>query len=210
MPAFTSIRFISQEHFPTFAELPEDDDIDLRYYDDPSYGVTGPIKHWCLLVEIVEQIPYLRPMFTVKDKAGKQFLVAFYLDNNIVQPKIWEKRCKVGGVIALMYATSHYFADGQHGVRVEEVENIKFLPCSLDSLLRVGDDLDKPADNKCGSCRSPAAGLQCSRCSVVKYCGKDCQTRDWKMRHKNECVVIQQVAEWMGKDWEDFDEYWMD
>ena len=45
-------------HFPTFAELPDDYDLDLRYYDDPgsdSDGITEPIKHWCLLAEIVQR-----------------------------------------------------------------------------------------------------------------------------------------------------------
>jgi len=98
----------------------------MRYYADPgNYGVFGPIKHWCLLVEIVEPIPYLRPMFKVKDKAGNQFLIALYLDNGVELPPIWKKHCFPGGVIAIMYANKHFFMDGQLGIRVEELENIK-------------------------------------------------------------------------------------
>ncbi|KAF8197116.1 hypothetical protein BJ912DRAFT_1140725 [Pholiota molesta] len=201
-----------EEHFPTFLELPDDNDLDLRYYEDPyeAGGVVGPIKHWCLLAEIVEVIPYMRPMFRVKDKANNEFLVACYFDTHLKMPPIWEKRCKKGGVIAILYATSHYFMDGQNGVRVEEMEYVKFLPCSLDALLRIGDDVGKStAQDVCARCGQPG-GLRCSQCSRAKYCGKDCQVADWKAQHKNECVATQQVLEWRQRDWENFDEYWMD
>jgi hypothetical protein len=114
-----------QMHFPTFTSLPEDSDIDLRYYDEERSGIYGPVKHWCLLAEIVEPIPYFRPMFTAKDKAGKEFLVAMYLDNDVALPDFWHKHCKPGNVVAIMYANSHIFVDGQTGIRLEEVETLK-------------------------------------------------------------------------------------
>ena len=114
-------------HFPTFNSLPEDSDVDLRYYGEKYYGVYEPVKHWCLVAEIVEPIPYFRPMFTAKDKAGKEFLVAMYLDNDVALPEFWHKYCKPGNVVAIMYACSHNFVDGQTGIRLEEVENIKVL-----------------------------------------------------------------------------------
>jgi hypothetical protein len=115
----------NQVHFPTFSSLPEDSDLDLRYFGEECSGVYGPIKHWCLLAEIVEPITYFRPMFTAKDKAGKEFLVAMYLDNDVVLPDFWHKYCKPGNVVAIMYACSHIFVDGQIGIRVEEVGTIK-------------------------------------------------------------------------------------
>ena len=111
-------------HFPTFSSLPDDSDINLEYFGEFS-GVYEPVKHWCLLAEIVEPIPYFRPMFTAKDKAGKEFLVAMYLDNDVALPDIWHKYCKPGNAVALMYAYTHAFVDGQTGIRVEEVETIK-------------------------------------------------------------------------------------
>lgn len=114
-------------HFPTFAELPDDYDLDLRYYDDPgsdSDGITEPIKHWCLLAEIVQQIPHVRPVFSVRDKADERFTVGLFLGSRAVIPQNWARRCRTGGVIAIMYATAHDFVGGQHGVRVEEVENV--------------------------------------------------------------------------------------
>ncbi|KLO12550.1 hypothetical protein SCHPADRAFT_410995 [Schizopora paradoxa] len=30
---------------------------------------------------------------------------------------------------------------------------------------------------------------KCSRCKFVLYCSQDCQTKDWKMDHKQNCKV---------------------
>jgi len=208
-----SLDLRSQMHFPTFTSLPEDSDIDLKSFGEEHYGVYGPVKHWCLLAEIVEPkfvepIPYFRPMFTAKDKAGKEFLVALYLDNDVALPDFWNKYCKPGNVVAIMYACSHIFMDGQTGIRVEEVENIKMFPCNLNTLLNISDELkllNHPSKN-CQSCKK-AATLKCSRCSLL-YCDKDCQMRDWK-EHKNKCLAFKQVIEWRERNWRKFDQYWM-
>ena len=131
-------------HFPTFNSLPEDSDLDLRYYGEEYSGVYGPVKHWCLLAEIVKPIPYIRPMFTAKDKTGEEFLVAMYLDNDVALPDFWHKYCKPGNVVAIMYACSHTFMDGQTGIRVEEVGTIKvnkFCLCFEDGLLMSCSDV---------------------------------------------------------------------
>jgi len=65
-----------------------------------------------------------RRMWQVKDKDGRQFLFACYFDTNVELPKSWEKNCKVGGVIAVMYALRHMFMDGQVGIRAEELQNV--------------------------------------------------------------------------------------
>lgn len=120
---------MAQDFFPSFEDLPEDadDDLDLRYYDDS--GHTGyPIKHWCLLVEIVRHIPYLRPMYIVKDRDDKEFLVAFYLDRGVHFPPDhpnWRKWLSPGNVMAIMYAHKRAFMDGQVGVRIEDWESVK-------------------------------------------------------------------------------------
>lgn len=112
-------------HLPNFTSLPEDSEIDLRYFDEDRSGAYGPVKRWCLLAEIEKVIPYLRPMFSAKDKAGRQLLVTMYLDNEVALPDFWHKYCRPGNVVAIMYANSHVFMDGQTGIRVEEVESIK-------------------------------------------------------------------------------------
>lgn len=40
---------------------------------------------------------------------------------------------------------------------------------------------------KCRVCKS-ASTLVCSRCKVVRYCGAECQKKDWKEgNHKTSC-----------------------
>jgi len=116
-----------------------DNDLDFRYYDETndSYGVYGPIKHWCLLGEIVEIIPWIRPMFKVKDNAGEHFLVAFHLDGTRTLPSELAKYAKPGNTMTIMYAEQHYFADGQIGVRLEDVDRVK-----VDSVAYVFDALN--------------------------------------------------------------------
>ncbi|PPR01735.1 hypothetical protein CVT26_013182 [Gymnopilus dilepis] len=214
--AYWRMSLRDKEYFPNFNDLPQDHDISVRPFTSPDYyGISQvPLKHWCLLVEIVEEVWWpARRMWQVKDKDGKQFLFACYFDTNVELPRSWEKNCKVGGVIAIMYALRHMFMDGQVGIRAEELQNITMLPCSLDTLLSIGDKLSGPpsvpTENVCASCNQ-LAGLKCSRCSVTKYCGNECQLDDWKRRHKQECIAVRQITEWKKRDWTDFEEYWVD
>jgi hypothetical protein len=40
----------------------------------------------------------------------------------------------------------------------------------------------------CASCRATGLPLQqCSKCGMSRYCGKECQLRDWTLQHKREC-----------------------
>ncbi|GLE04566.1 hypothetical protein PINS_up013521 [Pythium insidiosum] len=39
---------------------------------------------------------------------------------------------------------------------------------------------------RCRVCKS-ASNLVCSRCKVVRYCGAECQKKDWKDAHKKTC-----------------------
>ena len=40
----------------------------------------------------------------------------------------------------------------------------------------------------CGNCGETTAKLrQCTACKAIKYCGVDCQSEDWRRRHKKEC-----------------------
>ena len=48
----------------------------------------------------------------------------------------------------------------------------------------------------CNDCFDESNGgklLVCSRCKVVRYCGRDCQVQHWK-EHKKECVVLSSIS----------------
>ncbi|KAH8099842.1 hypothetical protein BXZ70DRAFT_222042 [Cristinia sonorae] len=209
-----NLNLKNQNYFPTFNNLPEDDDLDLRYYDDPhNMGRYGPTKHWCLLGEIVQPIPYFRPMLRVRDKVGKEFLLAFYLDSDQGIPKDMLRHMKPGNTISVMYADAHNFSDGQHGIRLEDsdVERVKVYPCTLESFLSLGTRVDAMlSDKNCSSCGSPAP-LQCSGCTI-RYCNQECQRKHWSSQHKKECLAVKQIADWKGRNWARFgvkDSYWI-
>ncbi|KAJ6464356.1 hypothetical protein C8R45DRAFT_1023805 [Mycena sanguinolenta] len=49
--------------------------------------------------------------------------------------------------------------------------------------------MDTPSvKNKCGNGCGKYAGMKCSACKSVRYCGKECQKKDWKS-HKNVCIT---------------------
>lgn len=116
------IQSPSQKLFPTFNQLPYDNDYDVNFYKDGRDGVLRPRRHWCFLVEITEYVPWLRPMYYAKDTDGTTVFIAFHTDDR--SPGILQE-CKVGDTLAIMYANSHAFMDGKVGIRVEADEFVK-------------------------------------------------------------------------------------
>lgn len=53
----------------------------------------------------------------------------------------------------------------------------------------------------CFRCLLPAEKLtKCGGCKHAVYCGKDCQSRDWKLQHKNDCKILKAVNEVEGNE----------
>ena len=53
--------------------------------------------------------------------------------------------------------------------------------------MRVGDE-----GTKCAWCGEPYGKSRCSKCSLVSYCDKDCQTQHWQ-EHKRKCKTPAQL-----------------
>ena len=47
----------------------------------------------------------------------------------------------------------------------------------------------------CKICKPKKQLQKCSRCYIAKYCSIACQTRDWKIKHKNTCYGIEKKGE---------------
>ena len=45
---------------------------------------------------------------------------------------------------------------------------------------------------RCAKCGASTAPSCCGKCQKVRYCGKECQTMDWKRRHKLVCKSLAQ------------------
>ncbi|EKM76299.1 hypothetical protein AGABI1DRAFT_87282, partial [Agaricus bisporus var. burnettii JB137-S8] len=194
-----------KELFPTFGQLPSDtpdDGYDVDYFEFDEYsGVIEPIHHWCLLVEITEVVPYIRPTYYGKDVDGTAVFIVFYTDDR--SPQI-ARNCNVGDTLALMYAETHMFNDGQVGIRVDSDDYVKLFHSTLQGVFQI-DELLNSKMTSCHLCDKPAKS-QCINCEV-KYCSKDCQVADWKPRHKDECRVGKCIKQWKSFNWWDFDDY---
>ncbi|KAK7028466.1 SET domain protein, sequence [Favolaschia claudopus] len=154
-----------------------------------------PPRHWCYLGEIVEHDNSLiRNVLTVKGKDGKETHLSSNFDMEA------QFSVKVGSTIAVLYAEKKYFSLGLYGLRLDHAKFVKIFPCNLETLLRINDDIDRnelnSSSKKCNGCDKAGETFQrCSRCASCYYCGKDCQTADWKRAHKRECKIFQAVAE---------------
>ncbi|XP_006456569.1 hypothetical protein AGABI2DRAFT_139276 [Agaricus bisporus var. bisporus H97] len=194
-----------KELFPAFEQLPSDtpdDGYDVDYFEFDEYlGIIEPIHHWCLLVEITEVVPYIRPTYYGKDVDGTAVFIVFYTDDR--SPQI-ARNCNVGDTLALMYAETHMFNDGQVGIRVDSDDYVKVFHSTLQGVFRI-DELLNSKMTSCHLCDKPAKS-QCINCEV-KYCSKDCQVADWKPRHKDECRVGKCIKQWKSFNWWDFDDY---
>ena len=113
---------LAQDLFPTFDQLPYDNDFNTSFYEDDGLGILHPRHHWCFLAEITGCIPWIWPTYQAKDTNGYNILIAFHTDDR--SPHILDQ-CQVGDTIAIMYANSHISADGQSGIRVESDDMVK-------------------------------------------------------------------------------------
>ncbi|GAW07949.1 hypothetical protein LENED_009979 [Lentinula edodes] len=94
------------------------------------------------------------------------------------------------------------------GVRLEEPKSIRILPVGLEELITASELYRAPCSGpiSCAFCGG-GASKRCSRCSTVFYCSQICQVRAWKAKHKNECMVIQQMKKWSEFNWDQYDAY---
>ena len=56
----------------------------------------------------------------------------------------------------------------------------------------------------CSSCKKPGANdkhlKSCAKCKTAKYCSKECQTEDWKTKHKVRCQEIRKYQAAIEKE----------
>ncbi|KIJ53255.1 hypothetical protein M422DRAFT_155346, partial [Sphaerobolus stellatus SS14] len=156
--------------------------------------------HWCLLVEVVEDISLLNPVYEVEDKDGHHTFIRFRV-NPVHVCKFVSPNIKAGYTLCIMHAVRSRFLDGTIGIVVKEPGFVKVLPYKLRTILDVGIKA-RESKSKCPQCGKNAP-LRCSRCSTISYCSPECQNKDWNSgNHKNECRIVQEFYELRGFDWD--------
>lgn len=81
-----------------------------------------PLRHWCLLVEVIQTQKIIRLIVSAFDKTGQLIIIALYTPD---RGKKLRKVVKPGCTLAILYARQHFFFDGSVGVRVENPHDIK-------------------------------------------------------------------------------------
>ncbi|KAI1114823.1 SET domain-containing protein [Nemania sp. NC0429] len=120
-------------YFPVFAELPNDRELDLDFFDFNMGDKAGqPRRHWCFLGEIVEFGYLMRLQMEVKGRNGAKVPLFFYTEDR--GEELMES-LRTGQVVAILYAKSHAFMDGQFGIRLEDAALVKVRdPCPFSYL----------------------------------------------------------------------------
>ena len=108
--------------FPKWADCPLDEGVDKvweKYYTGFDTGTLSAKRHWCFIGEIEQFTTFSRPCVVVRDKAGKQIVVAYYLKMGET-PSLDFGEFVPGRTIAILYPERHQFLDGTAGIRIEE------------------------------------------------------------------------------------------
>jgi hypothetical protein len=198
---------MERENFPSFYELSEIDQPYLEYYSGWDTGYLQPKFNWCYFAEItLTNYHPFRPSIIVKDWKGKEHPIIFYLDDvpGLSNPFFPGEQFKVGQTICLLYAERKTFMDLSEGIRKED-SDFYIFKCALDQLIKVASMIQSRAG--CLSCgKDNIKLLQCGKCKLAAYCGKECQKTDWKV-HKNICPdmpMLKKLMELLKSRFEEF------
>lgn len=207
-------NFRNNEAFPIFAGLPEENDINLAFYNTVDGFSYMPRKHWCFLAEIIDIELFIRTKLIVRDKEGATVPVTFYTDGKGTE--FAPSQLQPGYTVAILYAQKHSFLDLTTGIRQEEICGIKVIPAALTDLLRLNDrihqySLELDGKRACHGCDEKKTSLQkCSKCSLFWYCNKSCQATGWDDRgHKRDCKLIRDddLQAMFLMDWGHFEDF---
>jgi hypothetical protein len=197
-------------HFPAFSDLPEEYDLEDGYWKEDHNGVFKPSCTWFFMAEITDdgtaQISFLRNKIDVRDRAGQEYLVAFYPEDGYLDFKTLKK----GSTILVTSAQKHDFMDGSSGLRIEHLDSVSVIPCNMSDLMILSKLYHENKYTKCWCCGMEETVLRrdtslietssavvsveelkkCAACRMARYCSRDCQKKDWKEWHKRTCKAV--------------------
>ena len=185
----------NQVNFPSFSNLPHENDVDLKYYRETSSGVTVfcRCRTWYFLAEITNDelapFAFLRRRILVKDREDQDNIpIAFYPEFGCFNYEV----LKNGWTVIVMCAEQHNFLDLTVGLRVEDLDSIRVIKCGLNDIFALSTHCSKSKGSCWGCGKKPAAETlkKCGACKEATYCNRDCQVNDWKSRHKKWCKVL--------------------
>lgn len=165
--------------FPSFELMTELDDPSTVYYDLEYRG--GPKRHWATVLQIKDNISFVRPGIIGVNQFGEEVLVHFYHDNDqFPNTFLWDD-LQEENTLAILYPEKKTFFDGSEGIREENLDscfifkaNLKDLQEEAQKLLNDFDSKKKgPYESTCFTCGIKKKSMnQCGKCKLAKYCSR--------------------------------------
>ena len=205
-------------YFPAFRDLGDKNDLHDKYWveDDQIPDRWVQAITWCFLAEITNddfsQMSFLRNRILVRDRRGRSNIpVSFYPNRGLFDFKTLKK----GRTICVMLAEKHKFLDMTVGLCIEGLDTVKVIPCGLSDLFAMSTFCSQ-CKHACWACAKKntdngesAAAVdlkKCSACHTAEYCGKECQEKDWKERHRRWCKALPEFLKLTKIDYSKYNE----
>lgn len=115
----------SRATFPRFTDLPDENDLDPRFYERSNIGTYRPRRHWCFFGEIVDFASLPRLQIEIKDVDDTKIPLYFYTDSR--GSELVPGQIQKGYTVAILYAERHAFMFCEPGIRHEDPQTIKVL-----------------------------------------------------------------------------------
>jgi hypothetical protein len=109
--------------FPGFIDLPDENIVDLDFYESSDTVTYRPRRHWCFSGEIVDFITVARLQMEIKDVDGGTIPLFSYIDGR--GSEVAPAQVRKGYTIAILYAKRHAFTFSEPGIPYEDPRIIK-------------------------------------------------------------------------------------
>ena len=91
--------------FPGFVDLPEENVVELDFFENSDIQTSRPRRHWCSLAEIIDVAYLLHLGFDLRDIDGKKDPLKFYTDRG--GDEVAPTQAKKGYTVAALNAQYH-------------------------------------------------------------------------------------------------------
>ncbi|KAK7751357.1 hypothetical protein SLS62_006763, partial [Diatrype stigma] len=113
----------SRATFLGFADLPDENGVDLGFWERSNTGTYRPRRHWCFFGEIVDFHSLFRLEMEIKDVDDTTIPLFFYTDSR--GDELAPGQVQKGYTVAILDAERHAFMFSEPGIRHEEPQMIK-------------------------------------------------------------------------------------
>lgn len=208
LPDFTSTTV-----FPSLSSIPlpsiptvSIDASDLTFVEPPTLPkASDPNPAYYLLADIKHNMTLTKPTLICTDRDGVEFALTFNDEHLDLKAKGLKKGNCVVVPNARVIPSEKEGGKGYVQVFKGEGGFVKALPGGLEGVVRVGGRMreareEMGREGRCWVCGEKEAEevklRRCTGCGVVRYCSKECQTKDWSERgHRGECKVMKGIRE---------------